>query len=62
MDNEKTSVAFSTTKTTFAEADGDIVMTATLANVEGFEVGGKTGTAKKSSLGSYSNNKINTSK
>ena len=34
--------------------------TASLANVEGFEVGGKTGTAKKSSLGSYSNNKINT--
>jgi VCBS repeat-containing protein len=37
VDNEKTSVAFSTTKTTFAEADGDIVMTATLANVKPFD-------------------------
>ena len=37
VDNEKTSVAFSTTKTTFAEADGDIVMTATLNNVKPFD-------------------------
>ncbi len=34
--------------------------TASLANVKGYEVGGKTGTAEKSSLGGYSKNKINT--
>ena len=34
--------------------------TASLANVEGYEVGGKTGTAQTSMLGGYSNNKINT--
>jgi len=34
--------------------------TASLANVEGYEVGGKTGTAQKSISGSYSNKKINT--
>ena len=34
--------------------------TASLANVEGYEVAGKTGTAQKSTLGGYSKNKINT--
>ncbi|WP_075522474.1 peptidoglycan D,D-transpeptidase FtsI family protein [Candidatus Pelagibacter communis] len=34
--------------------------TASLANIEGYEVGGKTGTAQKSALGGYSNYKINT--
>tara|TARA_B100001057_G_scaffold496162_1_gene596921 strand:- start:756 stop:2435 length:1680 start_codon:yes stop_codon:yes gene_type:complete len=34
--------------------------TATLANVDGYEVGGKTGTAQKSVFGGYSKNKINT--
>ena len=34
--------------------------TASLANVKGYEVGGKTGTAQKSALGGYSKDKINT--
>jgi len=34
--------------------------TANLANVEGYEIGGKTGTANKSINGIYSNKKINT--
>ena len=34
--------------------------TASLANVEGYEVGGKTGTAQKSAIGGYSRDKINT--
>ena len=34
--------------------------TASLANVKGYEIGGKTGTANKSILGNYSKQKINT--
>jgi cell division protein FtsI (penicillin-binding protein 3) len=34
--------------------------TAGLANIDGYEVGGKTGTANKTSIGGYSNAKVNT--
>ena len=34
--------------------------TASLSNIKGYQVGGKTGTAQKSAIGGYSNNKINT--
>ena len=34
--------------------------TANFANVKGYEVGGKTGTAQKSNKGVYSKNKVNT--
>ena len=34
--------------------------TASLANVDGYQVGGKTGTAQTSIVGGYSNKKINT--
>ena len=33
--------------------------TASLANVSGYEIGGKTGTAQKSTSGSYSKKKLN---
>ena len=34
--------------------------TASFANIEGYEIAGKTGTAQKSFAGGYSKNKINT--
>ena len=34
--------------------------TASFANIDGYEIAGKTGTAQKSALGGYSKNKINT--
>ena len=34
--------------------------TAGLANIAGYEVGGKTGTAQKTKIGGYSNDKVNT--
>ena len=37
LDNEKTTVAWSTPKTTYGEAEGAIVMTATLNKVKPFD-------------------------